>query len=63
MANAHFWSEIKAKLIHLDPDDVERGKIRRAVFELDESKVFRYFDDTDNAVKATLDALISPGMP
>lgn len=57
MAYPSSWVEVEAKLKELFPDATERGKIRKRLIDLDESKAFRYFQDEDDSVKSALQEL------
>ena len=58
------WADMNNKLKELYPDPGDRGKIRKALLDVDLATACRYFEeDGDAAVKATLDALIGLGVP
>ncbi|BDA48950.1 hypothetical protein COCOBI_13-0600 [Coccomyxa sp. Obi] len=55
------WDAVEDKLKELYPTDLERGKVRKKLLDLDETKALKYFRDSDAAVKATLDEILKEG--
>ncbi|KAK9829154.1 hypothetical protein WJX72_004216 [[Myrmecia] bisecta] len=61
MAYPQNWDAAEVKLKELYPNDLERGKVRKKLLDLDETKALKYFRDSQAAVKATLDELLNEG--